>query len=1094
MLSISASDLAAEECEVAEASDFDESLVTAFEQVAAKFPSRIALGSDVWEPTYRELNEIANRLAHRLIACGVASGDRVAILMSHDAPLIAAVLGILKAGSIVVALDTGDPVSRLQMLVEDAEPRVILTDVQNQTLAAELSRIGCGILKFESETAMGPSENLPIEIPPEQTAFLTYTSGTTGHPKGVMQTHQQLRRAAAAHTEAMQYTENDRIPFFARVSTGQGSVGLWWILLNGALLCPFAVKTRGITKLADWIIDRRLTVYVSSASIFRTLAKTIDDRLVFANVRAVRLASEAVTADDFRTFRQHFPPTSIFVHTLSSSETSNIAWSRWTPADKIPEGALPVGHFSRDMDVLLLGDDGQPVARGEVGEIVVKSRYLAKGYWRDPQLTAERFSADLDGNGTRMLRTGDRGRINADGLLEFCGRKDDRIKIRGNRIELLDIERTLERLPGIDRVAVVATARDDSAEPALVAFVVKKSDASLTAPLMRHAARANLPRHMVPSRIVFLNSLPYNKGNKIDRDALRQFSIPVRDGDKSYGPKTQTEMIIADIWTEIFDLSDIGRDDDFFSLGGDSLSGAIVAARIHAALGIELNLGDIADHPTVAAFARTIDDRLRTGAASPPPVVPAPRKASMPASLFQEFVWNHQRDNRSTLVRIHRVTGPLDVEILKDCLSYLVDRHEILRTTFGLVDGCLAQLIHPSAPLDFSFIDLIDADDPEGQAESIFRNEDSRAINLEKLPIMRHVLIRIAHENYRLARIFSNMISDGPGSHILNTELAILYESRLQGMEPPLPRKPSLQFADYASWQRQVMRPGGPYFNDLICWWKSRISTASPAATRLPFRRLISRTGLDPTQGVLQWKLREVVAQRLDQFARSADATHFTARLAVFAILVADVTDNSTIVIGTNFVSRNHVDKQNIVGPFVNAAPLVFSYDPTMTFRQWLKIVRDRVFETGAHSELSYDVVQQRLRAEAIEPPEFGIVFAMSSDHSDQRFGRLVISNELSDVGKMPWGCQFYVEAQKPENCRVHFDAGVYDRNGMRVMLDRYLALLEAVAHEPELPIGKLIAKTGAKPPRWTCRNYAVRFYESTTLLKLLWRQVKRLG
>jgi hypothetical protein len=134
------------------------------------------------------------------------------------------------------------------------------------------------------------------------------------------------------------------------------------------------------------------------------------------------------------------------------------------------------------------------------------------------------------------------------------------------------------------------------------------------------------------------------------------------------------------------------------------------------------------------------------------------------------------------------------------------------------------------------------------------------------------------------------------------------------------------------------------------------------------------------------------------------------------------------------------------------------------------------------------------LRAEAIEPPEFGIVFAMSSDHSDQRFGRLVISNELSDVGKMPWGCQFYVEAQKPENCRVHFDAGVYDRNGMRVMLDRYLALLEAVAHEPELPIGKLIAKTGAKPPRWTCRNYAVRFYESTTLLKLLWRQVKRLG
>ena len=713
--------------------------------------------------------------------------------------------------------------------------------------------------------------------------------------------------------------------------------------------------------------------------------------------------------------------TSIFVHTLSSSETSNIAWSRWTQDDKIPEGVLPVGHFSRDMDVSLLGDDGQPVARGEVGEIVVKSRYVANGYWRDPELTAERFSADLDGNGTRLVRTGDRGRINADGLLEFCGRKDDRIKIRGNRIELLDIERALERLPGIDRVAVVAVARENH-EPVLVAFVVKKSDASLTAPRLRHAVRANLPLHMVPSRIVFLESLPYNKGNKIDREALRQYFLPVRNDSKSEQPRTETEMLLADIWAEIFDLPDISRDDDFFNLGGDSLSGAIVAARIHAALGVELSLGEIADHPTFSALAAFIDERRRTGSAGPPPIVPVPRAASMPVSLFQELIWNYHRENRValTLIRTYRVIGPLDIEILKECLSYLVDRHEILRTTFGLVEGCPAQIIHPSAPLDFSFIDLIDADDPEGQADSIFRNEDSQEIDLETLPIMRHVLIRVAHENYRLARIFSPIISDGPSSHILNAELAILYEARLQGMEPPLPKAPSLQYADYAVWQRQVMRPDGPYFNEVMSWWKSLISTVPPA-TRLPFRRLIPRAGLDPSEGVLQWKLEERTAKRLDQFARSVDATHFTVRLAAFAALIADVTGNSTIVIGTNFVNRNHVDTQNIVGPFVNTIPLVFSYDATKTFLEWLEIVRDRVFETRTHSELSYEEVKQQLRAGGIEPPEIGIIFAMSSDHSDQHFGNLVISNELWSVGKMPWGCQFFVEEQKPENCRVTF-------------------------------------------------------------------------
>ena len=1090
MFSTSASESTAKvEYEGVEVSHCNESLVAAFDRVAARFPSRIAIGSDVWEPTYRGLNETANRLAHQLIGCGVVSGDRVAILMSHDAPLVATVLGVLKAGSIVVALDPGGPVSRLKMLVEDAGPSVIVTDVQNRNLATEFGQQGCNILNFETETATGPVENPSIEIPPEQTAFLTYTSGTTGRPKGVMQTHRQLRRAVAVHTEAMLYTENDRIPLFALGSTGQGAASLLF-LLNGAMLCPYSLRTKGIAGLADWIIARGLTVYVSSASIFRTLVKTIDDRLVFANVRAVRLASEAVTADDLRAFRQHFPRTSIFVHTLSSSETANVAWSRWSQDDNIPEGALPVGQFSRDMEVSLVGDDGYPVACGEVGEIVVKSRYLANGYWRDPGLTAERFSEDLDGNGSRLVRTGDRGRINPDGLLEYCGRKDDRIKIRGNRIELLDIERALEGLPGIDRVAVVAVARDNH-EPVLVAFVVKKSDASLTAPRLRHAVRANLPLHMVPSRIVFLDRLPYNKGNKIDREALRQHFLPVRNDSKLEQPQTETEMLLADIWAELFDLPEISRDDDFFNLGGDSLTGAIVAARIHASLGADLNLGDIADHPTVLALAAFIDDCRRKGSAGPPPMVAVPRGASMPASLIQELIWNHPRTQVAS-VTVRRVLGPLDIDILKECLSFLFDRHEILRTTFGLVGGRLAQIIYPSAPLDFSFIDLIGSDDPEGQADSILRGEASQEIDLETLPLMRHILIRIAHDNYRLARTYSNAINDGSSSHLINTELAILYEARLQGIEQPLPRVQSLQYADYAAWQRQVMRRDGPYFNEVISWWKTVVPTTLPAI-KLPFRRLRPQAGLDPREGVIQWKLEERAAERLDQFARSVDATHFAVRLAAFAALVADVTGNSTVVIGTNFSCRNHVDTETIAGPFGNTIPLVFYYDATKTFRDWLEIVRDRLFETRTRSELLYEEVKQQLRMEGIEPPEIQIVFAMSSDHSNQRFGNLVISNELWPVGKMPWGCQFLIVEQMPKNCRVDFDAGVYDRNGMRLMLDRYLRLLEVVARKPELPIAKLLAMTGAKPLRWTCRNYAERFYDSTTLLKLLWRQVRRL-
>jgi amino acid adenylation domain-containing protein len=1079
-----------------EAPDFEESPVTAFERVVATFPAHIAIGSDVWEPTYQELNETANRLAHRLIACGVTSRGRIAILMSHDAPLIAAVLAILKAGSIVVALDPGDPVSRLKMLVEDAEPGIILTDVLNHRLATELSRIGCEVLEFESESATGPTENPSIEIPSERTAFLTYTSGTTGRPKGVMRPYRQLRRAAAIHSEAMQYTENDRIPLFASLSTGWGTTGVW-CLLNGAMLCPFPLRQKSVTSLADWIIDRALTVYVSSVSTFRSLLQTVDDRLVFSNVRAVGLGGESATADDFRAFRKHFPRTSIFVHTLSSSETSNIAWARWAQDDCVPEGVLPVGHFSRDMDVSLLREDGQPVDRGEVGEIVVKSRYLAKGYWRDPQLTAERFSTDLDCNGTRLVRTGDRGRINADGLLEFCGRKDDRIKIRGNRIELMEIEGALERLPGIERAAAIAALRENH-EPLLVAFVVKTSDASLTAPRLRHALRAKLPHHMVPSRIVFLDSLPYTKGNKVDREALRHLSLPVRDGDHGDEPRTETEVLLADIWAEVLDLPDIRRNDDFFELGGDSLSGAVVAARIHAVLGVELSLGTIGDHATVSTLAVFIESR-RMGATKTLPVARVPRVATMPMSLIQEAIWNHclLSEDRAgfTHVRSYRVIGPLDIDVLKKCLSYLTDRHEILRTTFGLVQGCPAQIIHPSAVVGFSFIDLAGADNPEGEADSIFREECSREIDLGKLPIRREILIRVDDTNYRLVRISHPLITDGFASQILDAELATLYEAMLHGRESPLPNEPPLQYVDYAVWQRQAMQPDGRYFNEAVNWWQKNVPTEFKVNS-LPFKRRVRRTPLAPGEGVLQWKLAEGAARRLDKIARNAGATHFIVRLAAFAALIADTTASSTIVIGTGLANRNRLETQDIVGPFLNVVHLVFSYDASKTFLEWLEIVRDQVFEATMRSELPYD----KLRAAGVEPPEIECYFTMSRDNSDQHFGSLTSSSEFCNVGTMPLKCLFEVDERKPENCRVDFDADSYDRKEMRVMLDRYLRLLEAAAREPELPIGKLVAMIGAKPLRWTFTNRVAPFYEfvtalyaSSPLLKMCWRPVKRL-
>ena len=479
--------------------------------------------------------------------------------------------------------------------------------------------------------------------------------------------------------------------------------------------------------------------------------------------------------------------------------------------------------------------------------------------------------------------------------------------------------------------------------------------------------RANLPLHMVPSRIVFLDSLPYNRGNKVDREALCH-AFPARDDVKGEEPQTETELLLANIWAENLELSDIGRDDDFFNLGGDSLKGAVVAAQVHAALGVDLSLGEIADHPTVSTLAAFIDGRRRAGAAGMPPIVPAARAASMPLSFHQEAMWQDCRSPQFTDVHSTRVIGPLDIEIYKECLRYLVERHEILRTTFGLVDGRSAQIIHPSAPLSFSFMDLSDADDPEAQANMIFREAASRPIGLEALPLVRYVLIKIANENHRLACIHNFMILDGFASRILEAELASLYEARQQGREPPLPRQALLQYPDYAVWQRKVAQVDGPYINEAINWWQTLFST-TPPSTRLPFQRLIRRTALDPNEGVLRWMAEERVGKRLDEIARSAGTTNFVVRLAAFAALIADLGGNSTVVIGTFFDNRNRTEAQTIVGRFVNWVPLVFSYDADKTFLQWLETVHDRVFETLAHSELPFDKIQEQLHAVGIKPP-----------------------------------------------------------------------------------------------------------------------------
>ena len=585
-------------------------LHAAFEASASRFADNTALGGGSWQPTYCELNAAANRVAHSVAAHCVV-GDRVAILMQHDTPVVAAVLAGLKAGQTVLALDPLHPPGRLQGLVDDAGPRLIITDAGHLHLAQKFAAGKCGVLTFDPARIEGPSHNLTLPISHHHTSILVYTSGSTGRPKGVMQTHGQLLRNTDLHTQAMAYNPTDYIPLLGSLSAGQAYGTIFCALFNGAQLFPYALKARGTTGLATWLVDNAITTYTSSASIFRQFAGTLPANFILPHIRAVWLSSEAATDIDYRLFQQHFSRGCRFVHTLSSTETALIAVHSQSAGDPIRKGRLPIGRLTEGIELLLLDEQDRPVERGDIGEIIIRSRYLAAGYWRQPALTSERFSGEQ--GGMRQFRTGDLARFNSIGLLEHAGRKDSRVKIRGNRVETAEVEDALHSLPGIER-AVVECVQQESREPALVAFLI---DAARRVPEtkkpLRIALRDLLPDFMIPSAFVNVESFPLTSSGKVDREKLRReaanFIQATRSapGQGARGPRNRIQEKLLELFSEVLNQDSMGIHDDFFLLGGDSLAAVDLLHRIEKELQYQLSLALLMEAPTVAKLEARLE-------------------------------------------------------------------------------------------------------------------------------------------------------------------------------------------------------------------------------------------------------------------------------------------------------------------------------------------------------------------------------------------------------------------------------------------------------------------------------------------------------
>lgn len=584
--------------------EIEQSIPARFEHQVRRYPDRLAVKTQNQELTYDELNKTANRVAHAILAQRGGGEETTLLLLEQGVSEIAAIFGGLKAGKTYASLVPSYPLARLNYLLEDSQTRLIVTNNQNLSLARKLAQNKCQLLNIDALDASVSSENPDLALAPDRLAYIQYTSGSTGQPKGATQAHRNLLHDIMNYTNAIHICPEDRMSLLVS-GTNQASKVIFGALLNGAALLPFNLKEEGVGRLANWLIQEDITVCRIAAMAFRNFVGTLTGKEVFPKLRVIRLASETVSKRDVELYKKHFSSDCILINGLSSSETLGIRKYFIDKDTEIITDTVPIGYPLEDQEVLLLNDEGQEVACNQVGEIVVKSRYLSPGYWCRPDLTRDKFLPDPDGEDKRVYRMGDLGRMLPDGCLEHLGRKDFMVQIRGHNVDVTEVEIALLNLATVEQ-AVVMAREDHHGNSQLVAYLVVNSQRP-TITALHTFLTTQFPDHMIPASFMFLEALPLLPSGKVDRSALPE---PERTrphlGYPYVAPRTPVEAELTQSWAKVLGRAPIGVWDNFFELGGDSLLAVQLVHQIEKGFGKTLPIIALFSAPTVEGLAQAL--------------------------------------------------------------------------------------------------------------------------------------------------------------------------------------------------------------------------------------------------------------------------------------------------------------------------------------------------------------------------------------------------------------------------------------------------------------------------------------------------------
>ena len=603
--------------------DTEQSIPARFEQMVRLAPNRLAVKTRTHTWTYGELSRRSQLIAQKLLQVCRGGPTRVALLLDHDAPMIAALLGVLRAGKVYVPLDPTHPQDRLAGIIADAQAEVIVTDAKNAARVHTLNPGRVPPINLNAIDWQAPAGPPLPPVPADALAYLLFTSGSTGKPKAVTQVHRQVLQHIRNYTNSLHICAADRLTLFASYGFDAAVMGIYGALLNGATLYPFNVGAENLDRLGDWLVTEELTIYHSTPTLYRYLIGTLSGRQQFPRLRLIVMGGEKVVPLDVAMFQKYFSADCLFVNGYGPTECTIALQCFLDAHTPLTGGAIPIGYPVTDpvtpashsaspvetrvrasantLEVSLINSAGDP---GQVfGEIVIRSPALAVGYWRRPELTAAAFPGDPQSPLGRTYRTGDLGRLLPNGMIESMGRQDFQVKIRGFRIELGEVESVLRATPGVDDCVVIAE-ETKSGDPRLLAYVVAARGHTPDASAIRESLKHRLPDYMIPARLIFLPALPLTPNGKIDRKALPAPPAEATAGADHYvAPRNAIERQLARIWQDVLGGVRAGIHDDFFALGGHSLLGVRVLSLIERQLGRKLPLATIFEARTLEQLA-----------------------------------------------------------------------------------------------------------------------------------------------------------------------------------------------------------------------------------------------------------------------------------------------------------------------------------------------------------------------------------------------------------------------------------------------------------------------------------------------------------